>query len=91
MKREPHTEGFLAGTTPKPCTVRDGRFVEPCWALRSMLNPPHSKAAGLVQRNLIDLKTFKPSRSFVVLRFNRQDTVLNHCPFCGSRIDEPMR
>lgn len=86
-----HAEQETAQEPPKPCTVTDGRFLEPCWALRTSLNPPYSRAAGLAHRHLVDLKTLKPSRSFAVLRFNKQDIVLNFCPFCGQRIDEPMR
>lgn len=76
---------------PKPCAVKDGKFVEPCWALRSVLNAPHSKQPGLIHRSLMNFTTFQPSRSYVVLRFERKDIVLNHCPFCGERINAPVR
>lgn len=76
------------------CTVRDKRFVEPCASLRGAFDGhPAGRGRGLFLTTLTNLTTFKPSRSFVVLRMGehvKKGVVLNCCPFCGERIDAPV-
>lgn len=69
------------------CVVLDGLFLVPCWALAEQDLGP-GKEAGLHVRELYDLKKRAPSRSFAVLRTNKRDLILNHCPFCGVQINE---
>lgn len=71
----------------KPCRVRDGAFVEPCVTL--------ARAVGKAVEHMhyVNFKTGKPSRSFVVLKSGEhraEGIVMNHCPFCGTRIDAPV-
>ena len=74
-----------------PCKVRDGKFVEPCTSLAGAMDGhPFGKGKALCLYEMSDLKSGKPSRSFVVLRMGQHRTkgiTLNFCPFCGERID----
>ena len=78
----------------KKCSVRDGRFVEPCSSLAGAFDGnAWGKGRGLFLQELTDLTTGKPSRSFVVLRMGKhreKGVVLNCCPFCCERIDAPI-
>jgi hypothetical protein len=79
---------------PVPCTVRDGKFLEPCWALAGSVAEAGFKASGIHIRSLTDFKARQPSRTFAVVRTkggDRNDIILNFCPFCGERIDAPWR
>jgi hypothetical protein len=70
------------------CTVRDGRFVEPCVSLRKVIDGARVK---LVEYT--DFNTMQPSRSFVSIHageFKKNGIVLNCCPLCGARIDAPV-
>lgn len=72
------------------CSVRDGRFVEPCGALA------RQTAFGI--RGGLELVTYSdvkgPTRSFVALggvaSRDIKPTAINCCPFCGARIDAPV-
>ena len=71
----------------KPCSVRDGSFVEPCVTLASVVG----KAVD--HMTYIHMPTGKPSRSFFVLKsgeHREKGIVMNCCPFCGTRIDTPV-
>ena len=77
-----------------PCKVRDGKFVDPCTSLEgAMFGSPFGRGNGLFLYDLSNLKTGKPTRSFVVLRTGKNSergVALNCCPFCGERIDAPF-
>jgi hypothetical protein len=71
----------------KPCYVRDGRFVEPCVSLASVVGNAVS------HQHFTNMTTGKPSRSFFVLKsgdHKQKGIVMNCCPFCGVRIDAPV-
>lgn len=71
----------------KPCTVRDGRFVEPCATLASV------EGRAVSHQHFTNFKTGAPARSFFVLKsgdHQKKGIVLNVCPFCGTRIDAPV-
>lgn len=71
----------------KPCKVTGGRFVEPCVTLNSVIGK------AVEHRHLTNMKTGKPSRSFVILKsgeHREKGIILNCCPFCGTRIDAPV-
>src|SRR5690606_37475253 len=76
------------------CTVRDGRFLEPCDGIRQCLqgaNPTPRDKAGLYLVTYSKAIPFTPTRTFAVLKsgeHSRAGIVVNVCPFCGTRIDE---
>ncbi len=56
-----------------PCKVHDGRFVEPCSSLEGAFDGNgFGRGRALFLYELTNLKTLKPSRSFVVLRMGAQ-------------------
>ncbi len=72
----------------KPCSVRDGKFVEPCTTLASVVGKSVS------HQHFTNFKTGQPARSFFVLKsgeHQKKGIVLNCCPFCGERIDAPVQ
>ena len=77
------------------CTVRDGRFVEPCVTLASNTDnhiPGFSKAKGIFRRELTNRKTLKPSRTYYGIRSKAHPNgfLFNVCPFCGEDISAPF-
>lgn len=69
------------------CSVRDGSFVQPCDALA------RSFGKGVEHHHMLDMRTRKPSRSFVAIKsgeYSKRGTAMNVCPFCGERIDAPF-
>ena len=77
------------------CNVRDGRFVEPCDALAGVIDnniPGFSKAKGIFIQHLTNMKTLKPSRSYVGIKSKNHPNGLlfNVCPFCGVDISSPF-
>ena len=77
------------------CTVRDGRFVEPCKSLLEQTdigNAGFSKAKGLARWHYTNLETRKSSRTFfgVKSKASPDGFLFNFCPFCGTRIDAPF-
>lgn len=79
--------------TSKPCSIRDGLFLEPCWGLSTSVHGPASKSGGLHIRRMTSFVTMKPARTYAVVRRSahrdENDIVLNNCPFCGVKIDAP--
>lgn len=75
------------------CLVMEGRFVEPCSALARQIG--YGIRGGLELVTLSDFKSGRRTRSFVVLGGNRardiKSAAINCCPFCGERIDAPMK
>jgi len=79
----------------KKCTVRDGRFVEPCVTLESMVEIPQagfSRAKGIARWSYTNLATHKPSRTFFGIKSKAHPNgmLFNFCPFCGEKIDAPF-
>lgn len=77
------------------CTVRDGLFVEPCETLaRNTDNhmPGFSKARGIFRRELTNLNTLKPSRTYYGIKSKAHPNgfLFNVCPFCGEDISAPF-
>lgn len=69
------------------CSVRDGAFVDPCEPLMRTFG------RGVEHVHLIDFKSRKQTRSFVVIKsgeYRNKGVVANCCPFCGVRIDAPI-
>lgn len=84
----------MADPAKHPCTVRDGRFVEPCTSLANAFDgTPMGSGRALFLMSMTNLRTLVPTRSFVVLRMGnhlKKGIALNCCPFCGERIDAPF-
>ena len=78
-----------------PCKVDDGLFVRPCTSLAGAMDGSSAgKGRALFLSQYINLRTGKPSRSFVVLRMGqhiKDGIAVNVCPFCGERIDAPFQ
>lgn len=77
------------------CSVRDGRFVEPCDTLRELIDaesPGFSRKRGLFQTTYTNMKTHEPSRSFVGVKCDayKNGMLFNFCPICGEKIDAPF-
>lgn len=76
------------------CSVRAGRFVEPCDGLRQATSArADEKKLGVIIHDLVNLKTRKPSRTYFTIRsgeYAKSGIVVNFCPFCGARIDAPV-
>ena len=73
------------------CTVRDGRFVEPCDSLAGATDVGGlSKAKGIGEWSYY--VAGKPSRTFFGVRSKDHPNGLlfNFCPWCGERIDAPF-
>lgn len=79
----------------KKCTVRDGRFVEPCEGLDKETefgNPPRGKRRGIWEWSWTNTTTGKPSRAFFGIKSTNSPNgmAFNFCPWCGERIDAPL-
>jgi hypothetical protein len=77
------------------CTVREGRFVEPCDTLAQAVDnniPGFSKAKGVFRQDLTNMKTKQPSRTYFGLKSKQfpNGLLFNCCPWCGERIDAPF-
>lgn len=77
------------------CTVRDGRFVEPCDTLQELIDvmqPGFSRKRGVFLTSYTTLTTREPSRSFVGLKCDafKNGMLFNFCPICGTKIDAPF-
>lgn len=77
----------------KRCSVRDGRFVEPCATLlkASEGENPRGKQKGLFAWELHTPKG--PTRTMFGVKsgeFNVGGIMFSVCPFCGERIDAPF-
>lgn len=77
------------------CTVRDGKFVEPCDTLDGMITTHAAYAARgstFFHCTLTNIQTGEPSRSFVGYRSTKhpKGLLLNCCPWCCERIDAPF-
>lgn len=78
------------------CTVRDGKFVEPCETLGTSIDNnvgSFSKARGVTHWHFTNLNTRQPSRSFIGLRSKRypKGMLFNFCPYCGTDISSPFQ
>lgn len=78
----------------KCCTVRDGRFVEPCDTLSQATDGYGNigKARGIVSWEYINTNTGKMARKFFSIRTRHfsQGIVFNSCLFCGEKINGPV-
>ena len=77
------------------CTVRDGRFVEPCDSLEALIDNPtpgFSRRKGIARWALVNLKSHKPTRTYVgvLTREHPNGFLFNFCPICGSDISAPF-
>lgn len=77
------------------CTVRDGRFVEPCVDLDQNCEigtPPRGKQRGIWEWLYSNTETHEPSRSFFGAKTTHRPKgmLFNFCPWCGERIDAPF-
>lgn len=77
------------------CTVRDGRFVEPCEALEQLIDvhqPGFSRKRGVFQTTYTNMQTHEPSRSFVGIKCDeyKNGLLFNFCPVCGANISAPF-
>lgn len=73
------------------CAVRQGKFVEPCAPLQSVLAPRRGKAPGLELVHLYNRA--EQTRAFVVLfggEYLDRGVAINCCPFCGAQINAPF-
>jgi hypothetical protein len=75
------------------CTVRDGKFVEPCSLLSSACEygNPRGKQKGVFAWELHTPKG--PTRTMFGVKSGEhifKGVMFNFCPFCGERIDAPF-
>lgn len=73
----------------KPCSIRDGRFLDICKTLDDCLNDPYSsRGKGINFQQYKNIETFEPTRDLVVFKMSAKDggIVFNYCPFCGEKI-----
>jgi hypothetical protein len=76
------------------CTVRDGKFVEPCGTLSTVTEyaPPTGKRKGIYAWVLGSIST-GPTRTFFGVKSGAhiaKGMLFNFCPFCGEKIDAPF-
>lgn len=76
------------------CSVRDGRFVEPCCTLQKQIEycTNAGRFKGLFALNYTNIHTREPSRSMVGIKTGKTDKgglLLNFCPWCGTDISAP--
>lgn len=77
------------------CTVRDGKFVEPCDTLGERIASHAAYAmrgSGFFHMTLTDISTGQPSRSMIGYRTPKspKGLLVNFCPWCGGKIDAPF-
>ena len=77
------------------CTIRDGRFVEPCGSLAKVVDvyaPGFSRAKGVFEQTYTNMQTGEPSRKFYGVKTKEfpHGLLFNFCPWCGERIDAPF-
>lgn len=77
------------------CTVRDGKFVEPCHMLDEFIVAHAAYAvrgSGLFHQVLHNLTTREQSRSMVGYKTpqHKRGMLINFCPWCGKQIDAPF-
>lgn len=78
---------------PTKCSVRDGKFVEPCRLLEKATEygNPRGKQKGVFAYEWHT--PAGPSRTFYGAKSGEYVTgglVFNFCPYCGERIDAPF-
>lgn len=76
------------------CTVRDGRFVEPCDLLEKITeyNQPRGKQKGLFAYTYWLTASDQPARTFYGVKSGEHvegGMILNYCPMCGEKINDP--
>lgn len=76
------------------CTVRDGKFVEPCGSLESAseYGNPRGKAKGIFAWALTS-PTTGPTRTMFGVKSGAhvaRGMLFAFCPFCGEKIDAPF-
>ncbi len=81
---------------PNKCSVtvsdNGAKSVSPCWAMEDHMDAPYgrgTKAQGISQPYLINMKTGEHSRSPIVFKGGKHakgGTMMNYCPWCGSDI-----
>lgn len=75
------------------CSVsEDGNHIHPCRMLTSVFECDSIKK-GIVQYQLHNTQTGKPSRTFFIAKsgdYKKNGLALNFCPFCGEKIDAPF-
>lgn len=76
------------------CTVRDGKFVEPCDALREVTEYSHPRKK---QKGIFAYRYSTPERGPTRTMFGAQSgdrvqsgLLFNFCPYCGEKIDQPF-
>lgn len=77
------------------CSVRDGKFVEPCHTLEQFLTAGGAYAvrgSGFFFMTLTHLPTNTESRSMVGYKTPQmpKGILVNFCPWCGTQIDAPF-
>lgn len=77
------------------CSVRDGKFVEPCKTLRAVCEgSPVGRGKGVRAWESYHLDGQpRPARTFFGVRSGDHATkgiAFNFCPFCGTKIDAPF-
>lgn len=82
-------------TEYKRCSVRDGRFVDPCKTLADATDNmigSFSKAKSIFRTELTNINTLEPSRTYYGIKTKQfpNGMLFNNCPFCGERIDAPF-
>lgn len=82
-------------TESTKCSVREGRFVEPCAALHEVVEygNPIGKRKGIYAWNLFSRETPGPTRRMFGVKSGdhvKTGMLFNFCPFCGERIDAPF-
>ena len=77
----------------RKCSVRDGKFVDPCDTLEKATDRRASEGTrkGLIVWPLVNTKTWEPSRTMYGARTDEyaKGILFNFCPFCGVQIDAP--
>lgn len=76
------------------CTVREGKFVEPCDSLKgaSEYGNPRGKAKGIFAWAFTNITT-GPTRTMFGVKSGEhvaKGLMFNFCPFCGEKIDAPF-
>lgn len=77
------------------CSVRDGRFIEPCDTLEQFIasHAPYAvRGSGFFHLTYTNINTLKPTRSMVGYKTpqKKKGLLINFCPWCGTKIDAPF-